>query len=50
MSVNKILDIFGGLLTIGLVTAVLLRGSEAARVLTAIGSAFSGALHVAITG
>lgn len=48
MNADRIFNIFGGVLTIALVTSVLIRGSEAAQVIRSVGDAFSGSIRAAI--
>lgn len=48
MNLDRIFNIFGGVLTIALITSVLIRGSEAATVIRSVGDAFSGSIRAAI--
>lgn len=45
---DKAANILGAIITVALVTTVLTRGSETARVITAFGNMFSGALRTAM--
>ena len=49
MRVNNVLDIFGGLLTIGLVATILTKGNTASDI-NAAGDQFTGALKQAQAG
>lgn len=47
---DKVANILASIVTVALVTSVLIRGSQAAQVLRALGDAFSGSLRAAING
>lgn len=47
MKVNSIFDALGAVLTIALATTILTRGSQAADLIRAVGSSFSGLIDSA---
>lgn len=48
MNVDRVFNIAGSIVTVALVTSVLMRGSQAAAVIRAMGDAFSGSIRAAI--
>jgi hypothetical protein len=48
VNADKITNIVGAIVTVALVTSVLIRGSQAAQVIRAVGDAFSGSISAAI--
>lgn len=48
MNLDKMFNVAGGILTVALVTTVLMRGSQAAQVIRAIGDTFSGSVRAAM--
>lgn len=47
MNLDSIVGIFASIVTVALVATILRRGSDAARVITAVGNAFSNSLRAA---
>lgn len=47
MNADKIADLFGSIIVIAGVTTVLMRGTQAAQVIRAIGDLFTGSIRVA---
>lgn len=47
MNLDRFFNLLGAIVTVALVTTILARGSNAARVITASGNAFSGSIRAA---
>ena len=50
MTAARLFDLAGTIAMIAFATTILIRGSAAAQVITAIGNAFSGSLQAAVRG
>jgi hypothetical protein len=48
VNLDKAFNIVGGIVTVALVTSVLMRGSQAAQVIRAVGDTFSGSIRAAM--
>lgn len=48
MNLDRLFNIAGSIVTVALITSVLMRGSQAAQVIRAVGDTFSGSLKAAI--
>ena len=48
MNFDGILGIASGLVAVAMVTTIVMRGSESAKVITALGNAFQGSVRAAI--
>ncbi len=48
MKPDTFLNLLGAIVTVALVTTILMRGSQAANVIRALGTAFSGSIRAAV--
>lgn len=48
MNADRVFNIAGSIVTVALVTTVLMRGSQAAQVIRAVGDTFSGSMRAAM--
>ena len=48
MKPDTVLNLAGAIVTVALVTTILMRGSQAAAVVRALGEAFSGSIRAAV--